>query len=160
MSLQDIRSFGVPAGVVDTTDKALREAGEEGYELFVLWTGTAVGSHFEVEHAYVPTQRSFRGHEGLQVRVAGKDLHDLNRWLYEHRQTLAVQVHSHPTKAYHSDTDDQFPIVTALGGLSIVVPHFGKGGIRGPGVVAYRLGPRSWSKLSSSQSDALMRFAS
>jgi hypothetical protein len=37
---------------------------------------------------------------------------------------LGGQIHSHPTSAYHSDTDDHFPLVTLVGALSIVIPDF------------------------------------
>ena len=160
MSLQNVMNFSVPGAVVDTTDVSLRAAGEEGYELFVLWTGVRSGVHLEVEHAYIPDQHSYRGSEGLHVRVDGKELHDLNRWLYEHHQTLAAQVHTHPTDAYHSETDDAFPIVTALGGLSIVVPYFGRDGLRGSGVVGYRLASNGWLEIPRREFESLVRLKS
>ena len=43
-------------------------------------------------------------------------------------QLLAGQVHSHPTDAYHSEVDDHNPLVTLLGSLSLVVPHFARAG--------------------------------
>lgn len=159
MSLESIRTFLVRRDVADATNQALQEAGADGYELFVLWTGTIRGSDLELEHTYLPEQESFRGEEGLCVRVAGEALHELNRWLFEHNQTLAVQVHSHPTEAYHSDTDDMYPIVTQLGGLSIVVPDFGARGIRGAGVAAYRLTRRSWVRIAPSTFRTLVRFS-
>ena len=69
----------------------------------------------------MPRQTAYRLSEGLCVRVEGPELHRLNIWLYEHHELLAVQVHAHPTDAYHSETDDTYPIVTTRGGLSLVV---------------------------------------
>jgi hypothetical protein len=40
-----------------------------------------------------------------------------------------VQVHTHPKAAFHSLTDDTWPIVHTLGFLSLVVPNFGMGEI-------------------------------
>lgn len=77
------------------------------------------------------------------VRVDGDALHRLNVWLYQHQQMLGVQVHAHPTDAYHSDTDDTFPIVTTLGGLSLVVPNFCRRDLF-RGSAAYRLTPNGW----------------
>lgn len=96
-----------------------------------------------VRSAHVPRQTATRSHAGLSVRVEGDALHDLNVWLYEQKQVLAAQVHAHPTDAYHSDTDDTFPIVTALGGLSLVVPDFCRRDLLTESA-AYRLTPDGW----------------
>ena len=40
----------------------------------------------------------------------------VNRTFYEQGLTLAGQVHSHPADAYHSDTDDAYPLMTLIGG--------------------------------------------
>ena len=38
-----------------------------------------------------------------------------------------MQVHTHPGRAFHSATDDRFPIVHLPGFLSLVIPNFGLG---------------------------------
>jgi hypothetical protein len=81
------------------------------------------------------------------VHIDGAELHRLNRWLFENGQMLGVQIHSHPTNAFHSETDDTYPIITTLGGMSIVVPHFGRNGLLGTGTVAYRLQSQGWVSL-------------
>lgn len=149
MTLERIRAFQVSAAVVETTDQALMNAGKSGHELFVLWTGSVYKERFLVEHVYVPNQSSYRSDEGVHVRVEADDLNLLNRWLYDNHQILAVQVHSHPHDAYHSATDDAYPIVTVLGGLSIVVPDFGRSGIRSSRTVGYRLSSKGWVPLDS-----------
>ena len=40
---------------------------------------------------------------------------------------VRVQVHTHPRAAFHSPTDDRWPIVHVAGFLSLVIPDFGKG---------------------------------
>lgn len=144
VSLAEIERFRVPAHVVDATDRALREAGSQRAERFVLWTGRVEGAEFRADLAYVPFQTAHTLPDGLCVTVHGDELHRLNRWLYENKQTLAVQVHSHPTHAFHSDTDSAYPILTQRGGLSIVVPHFARSGVAGPGVATYRLDGHGW----------------
>jgi len=158
MSLAVIESFGVPERVIRATDEALRDAGRGGYERFVLWTGIAEGKTFTVRTCHVPRQTGYRLRSGVCVRVEGEELHRLNRWLFEHGETLAVQIHSHPTHAYHSDTDDAYPIVTQLGALSIVVPDFGARGLAGVGVAVYRLGQRGWSRVPSAKATRLLRY--
>ncbi|HMI99011.1 MAG TPA: hypothetical protein VK488_04165 [Gaiellaceae bacterium] len=143
MTLEGVEAFSVPEGVIAKTERSLRRAGRDGYELFVLWSGTHNGSSFRVETAHVPEQTSYRRKGGLCVRVEGEALHKLNVWLFEHKETLGAQVHAHPTDAYHSGTDDTFPIVTTLGGLSLVVPDFCRAGLFA-GSAAYRLSLEGW----------------
>jgi hypothetical protein len=40
---------------------------------------------------------------------------------------VRVQVHTHPGRAFHSPTDDDFPIVRTEGFLSLVIPRFAQG---------------------------------
>jgi len=39
-------------------------------------------------------------------------------------RSVLVQVHTHAGEAFHSLTDDRWPIVTTPGFLSLVLPHF------------------------------------
>jgi hypothetical protein len=145
MRLTSFTTFRISAKQISDTENALREAGTEGFERFVLWSGRPSGeTTFSVEAVHVPRQSSYRTQGGLLVRVDGDELHRLNAWLYEHEQVLASQVHAHPTDAYHSETDDAYPIVTSEGGLSIVVPDFCAGPLLSPGTVCYRLTPAGW----------------
>jgi hypothetical protein len=40
---------------------------------------------------------------------------------------VRVQVHTHPGEAFHSRTDDEYPIIHTPGFLSLVIPNFGLG---------------------------------
>lgn len=40
---------------------------------------------------------------------------------------VRVQVHTHPGAAFHSTTDDRFPIIHSVGFLSLVIPDFACG---------------------------------
>lgn len=149
MTLEEVAVFEVPATIIDESTDRLREAGTEGYELFVLWTGVIANAQFQVQRLYVPPQRSYKGDTGLHVRVEGDDLHQLNLWLYENHQILGVQVHTHPSEAFHSDTDELYPIVTTLGGLSIVVPRFCREGLFTDGTAVYRLASTGWVRVEN-----------
>lgn len=133
MTLTGISEFVVPFDLVKKTLKPLQRAGKRGYEAFVLWGGRTQddGRCFAFETAYVPRQTMSRTRAGLLVTVDGEALFEANRAFYDRGLTLAAQVHSHPTAAYHSDTDDAYPLMTLVGGLSGVVPNFGRGGSRG-----------------------------
>lgn len=40
---------------------------------------------------------------------------------------IRVQIHTHPQGAFHSPTDDAFPIIHTVGFLSLVIPNFAMG---------------------------------
>jgi JAB domain-containing protein similar to deubiquitination enzymes len=156
VSLTAVSRFIVSDEIIAVTDVALREAGDEGFERFVLWTGVRTGEEFLVRTTHVPEQTAYKLDDGVCVRVDGEALFRLNRWQYEHGETLGVQVHSHPHEAYHSETDDTFPIVTAIGGVSIVVPEFARAGLTGDGVATYRLSADGWDELGEDDARALI----
>jgi hypothetical protein len=146
LTLADVEQFKVPATVVKQTEEALRTAGADGYEAFVLWSGQQNGRLFTVRTAHVPRQDSYRLASGLCVRVDGSELHRLNVWLFEAGEVLAVQVHAHPDEAYHSETDDTYPIVATLGGLSVVAAEFCREELFSPSTAIYRLYPQGWTE--------------
>jgi hypothetical protein len=49
--------------------------------------------------------------------------------LADKQLSLRAQIHTHPGSAYHSATDDEFPVVSQPGFVSIVVPNFAIGPI-------------------------------
>jgi hypothetical protein len=158
MTLEAVRRFCVPKEVVAGTDDLLRKAGAEQLEIFVLWTGIPSNDQFEIRSVRLPSQTSYKLAEGLCVRVDGEELHRLNLALYEQGEILAIQIHTHPEEAYHSETDDTYPIVTQLGGLSIVVPNFGAAGTGGPGTATYRLGSKGWIDIPRRSAVRLLGF--
>ena len=81
------------------------------------------------------------------MRVQGEALHRLNSWLHENAEMLAVQVHAHPTDAFHSETDDTYPIVTLAGGLSLVAADFARHGLLTRETAAFRLTEYGWHEI-------------
>jgi hypothetical protein len=128
--LADIERFTVTESVIRGTLGVLQKAGREGHEAFVLWAGLQdpEAPTMHVRTAVRPWQKPEQTPDGLLVTVPGRALFSVNKLLYERGEILAGQVHSHPTHAYHSDTDDAFPLVTLLGAVSAVVPNFAREG--------------------------------
>jgi hypothetical protein len=157
-TLESVTRFVVPDVVIRETDAYLRAAGRTRSECFVLWSGVQERNTFHIRTGHLPRQTAYRLADGLCVRVEGDELHRLNVWLFEHSESLAVQVHSHPTDAYHSETDDTYPIVTVRGGLSLVVPDFGRAGLLGNGVAYYRLGLSGWDELSLGEAKKMIQL--
>lgn len=122
---QKLTKIILPTRFVENIYDHLRSAGTEGVEGVGLWLGRQEDNVFTVFCSLIPAQKAYRTEEGLLYQVDGEELHRINRWAYEQKLVLLVQIHSHPGRAYHSDTDDAFPIVATLGGFSIVIPNFG-----------------------------------
>lgn len=157
MTLESVQRFDIPHRIVEMTESALRDFGSQGFERFVLWSGSGQESSFQVRTIHIPEQNAYKLESGLCVRVEGNELHRLNRWLFDAGETLAIQIHSHPTTAYHSDTDDAYPIVTQLGGLSLVIPYFCRQSLFNSGWAAYRLDRDGWRCLSAAVAASLVR---
>lgn len=125
--LLDVHRFLLDQDVLIRTIRFLREVGESGNEGFVLWSGTFVdASSFRFRTAIIPTQDARKTIRGLLVVVPGVELFAINRDVHRRGEILAGQVHSHPTEAYHSSTDDCYPLVTLVGALSVVIPDFAR----------------------------------
>jgi hypothetical protein len=123
--LLEINTFVVPADVVLPTIAFLQDVGRHGAEGFVLWCGQKeTTSRFRFTSAYIPEQRAYNTEQGLLVVVEGEALFRANKESYERGEVLGGQVHTHPSSAYHSDTDDHYPLVTLIGALSLVIPNF------------------------------------
>jgi hypothetical protein len=72
---------------------------------------------------------------------------------------LIAQVHSHPNEAYHSEADDEYAIVTAEGGLSFVVPNFGKAPLDPTIWAIYRLTQGEWRGLNMNEAKLLISMS-
>lgn len=146
--LDDIEVFRIAADTLDTTIDWLGQVGDDGNEGFVLWSGQRVGSTFAIRRALWPRQQPQQTGHGLLVYVPGDALAEVNTFCYEHDEIVGAQVHTHPTDAFHSDTDDHYPLVTLRGSLSVVIPDFARGGGRvTDGWAFYRLaGAATWDE--------------
>jgi Prokaryotic homologs of the JAB domain len=155
--LAHIKKVIVPASCVEEAHSHLRRVGHEGYEGFALWAGESEGDTFLVRANIIPEQRGLRSDLGVCVVVGGDELHRINVWLYEHGLTLIAQLHSHPDEAYHSETDDTYPIATTTGSLSLVIPDFARDPFSLANCAVYRLLPPSgWVELSQDGASSLI----
>lgn len=83
-----------------------------------------------ITRCFIPEQIGRRSRFGVSVEVTEQGKLQLAGALKKHERWMA-RIHSHPGEAFHSDTDDANPGLTAEGALSIVVPFFGLGLRRG-----------------------------
>jgi len=146
-----LRHVTIKRSIIAQMLKTMREFGSHGWEVLVLWLGEIEPStgRAHVTQAYVPKQKAISNEDGVGYFVDGETLFQLNRDLSETGLRLIAQVHSHPRKAYHSEADDRYAIVTAEGGLSLVVPNFGSAPPNPSSWAVYRLHGREWRELST-----------
>lgn len=142
--LTSVRKVLIPKSALEMVIAFMRAAGRVGCEALALWVGEQEDERFEVRKAYIPAQRCVRSDDGILVHVDEDALHQMNVWLFENGYTIAAQLHSHPGSAYHSTTDDLFPIATRRGSFSIVVPDFARDTFDFANCAVYRLDDRGW----------------
>lgn len=141
---------------VDEAFTHLATAGLRGEEAFALWVGALREETFDVQATYVPDQVGLRLDAGICVIVGPEELHRLNVWLHRRRLMVGAQIHSHPTAAYHSETDDTYPIATVAGALSLVVPDFARHATDIADCAVYRLSGRgTWEQLARASLETL-----
>ena len=114
--------FRVPRLLLARTFAHFRECGRGRRECQALWTSPWASPETITEVV----------HGEHQAHAGGFELSSswLNRFwneLSERDTGIRVQVHTHPFEAFHSPTDDKFPIVHTPGFLSLVIPNFARG---------------------------------
>jgi len=114
--------YRVPAAVLGETFAELRRCGRGRRECQVLWTSPwdDVGLIDRVVH---PKHRA----HGDGFELDGGWLNAFWQELAATRSGIRVQIHTHPYRAFHSATDDQWPIIHTPGFLSLVIPRFASG---------------------------------
>lgn len=132
--------------ILQETFSTLRECGRGECECAVYWMGPSESNAVNgVEH---PIHR--RSPFGYEI-----DDHWLTSFwgrLAASRHSVKAQVHTHPGEAFHSATDNKWPIVSQEGFLSIVIPDFATGEISLGNAWIGRLGEDGiWCRLESAE---------
>lgn len=152
-----LRKVNLPPQVLEATYAHLRQAGGLRVEGVALWAGVENAQEFDVKEVIIPKQTALRLEQGLCYIVTEDELHRINVRLFDTKLRLVAQVHSHPKDAYHSDTDDLYPMVTKLGCLSVVIPDFAAGQVDLNSWAVFRLTARhTWSKVSPDDARRLL----
>lgn len=109
----------VPAIVWSKTLAHFRRCGAGRRECAIYWTGPADGAG-TVDAAVHPVHTASAG----SYELNDDWLHHFWVGLGRERRSVRVQVHTHAFEAFHSRTDDLWPIVHVPGFLSLVIPNF------------------------------------
>jgi hypothetical protein len=142
---------------VDQTTNELRKYGKSGFEGLVLWIGEHKGDSVEVTQVFVPPQTPIKSEAGVGYLVSGDTLFELNKVLNATGLRLISQVHSHPGRAYHSEMDDRFAIITKEGFFSVVVPNFAEGNADIKCWAIYQLRGGKWEEVSEEEMSVLFK---
>jgi hypothetical protein len=123
----------VHEGVLRDALDLLRSHSAEGTECVVVWIGPRSSPSWVDEVAHPR-------HTATSISYQIDSAWITERWdeLAETRRAIKAQLHTHPDAAFHSPTDDQYPIVHTPGFLSIVLAHSGQVGFTD--ARAYRIG--------------------
>jgi len=111
----------VPSLVVDHTELVLRQAGAQGREGFAVWAGTLAGGDAHVATVLVPRADTDAWHGVVTPETTAAVLTALD----ERDLVPLLQLHSHPRRAFLSETDAIRPLVAVPGFISVVIPDFG-----------------------------------
>ena len=114
--------YRLDGGVLEATFKHFRACGCGRRECQVLWL-SSWDSPQDISRVVHPKHKAHLGGFVLDDQWLSEfwlELGDVN-------MGIRVQVHTHPSEAFHSPTDDAFPIIHKPGFLSLVIPNFGLG---------------------------------
>ncbi len=112
----------VPRALFQQTLDQLRACGNGQSECVAYWIADQDEPHVILRLVH-PEHRS--GSFGYEVDSGYVTQFFLD--LRRDRETVRVQVHTHPAEASHSRTDDLFALAPAPGFLSLVIPGFALG---------------------------------
>jgi hypothetical protein len=106
---------------ISRTFEILRGCGRRAVECVVYWTGPTTDDLIDgLEHPD-------HGSTSFGYEVGDQWLTEFWKHLALSGRSVRAQVHTHPGAAFHSATDDRWPIVAQPGFLSVVVPDFAAG---------------------------------
>jgi hypothetical protein len=138
----------IPLDIQEMTIMHIRRCGLKNEEGFVAWSGVRANSKLVVKRAIVPNESETNHHNS--VRFSDTAIESIADTILSRGELLIAQVHSHPFEAFHSDTDDKYPLLHRKGFLSLVIPYFGKYGFDNFGefrVFEY-IQDNSWTQLT------------
>ena len=116
--------YSLPNRMIEETFATFRSCGANKQECQLYWL-SPWSNPLELTEVVHPKHWASR--QGLSVNSKWIDLF----WndLAQRGVGVRVQVHTHPSEAFHSATDDVFPLLFDAGFLSLVIPDFAMGPI-------------------------------
>ena len=116
--------YQIPQALLTQTFDELRRCGGGKRECQVVWLSPWRAPAVISQVIHTSHTASAAG-----FTVVESSLTLLWKRLADTQAGVRVQVHTHPGGAFHSHTDDSWPIIHTSGFLSLVIPNFGMGDI-------------------------------
>lgn len=115
-------AYRLPRRMIEETFSIFRSCGDNQRECQLYWA-SPWSDPLNLTEVVHPTHKS--GRYGLSI----DDAWITRFWnhLSEQGSGVRIQVHTHPEEAFHSATDDTFPLLFDPGFLSLVIPDFAMG---------------------------------
>jgi hypothetical protein len=136
--------YRLPRSILDDSFCHFRQCGAGCRECLTLWVGPWVtpGVVTKVVH---PQHAASLG----SFIVDDDWLSNFWLWLADENLGIRLQVHTHPTVAFHSPIDDEHPIIRSPGFLSLVIPDFAFGPVGFDGAYLTEIQPDGrWKQVS------------
>jgi hypothetical protein len=116
-------SYELRHGLLSHTQQLLRERSRTRSEAYTVWVGEIAQKRAVVRDAW-PVEANA---DARHAAVAYKEVLELASRVAAQKWYVLAQLHTHGGRAFHSATDDAYPISSQKGFISIVVPNFGEG---------------------------------
>lgn len=114
--------YRLPRRMIDETFATFRSCGAGKRECKLYWA-SSWQTPAELTHVVHPKHRS----NAYGVTLDNAWVSALWNELADKGLGVRVQVHTHPGEAFHSSTDDAFPLIHEVGFVSLVIPDFALG---------------------------------
>lgn len=122
---RNIQRFELARSGLERTMEALRIPGRDGLESVAFLAGHATSPRSVVIDCFImPRQVPLKSFFSVSVTVTRDEIANVGVFLEAKQRFLFATIHTHPSSAYHSDTDDDAPLLRFDGALSIVLPDF------------------------------------
>ena len=116
--------YRLPRRMIDETFATFRSCGAGKRECQLYWT-----SSWDDPSALTDVVHPNHGSSFGSVLLDGAWISRFWLQLADKGLGVRVQVHTHPGEAFHSKTDDDFPLIHEAGFLSLVIPDFALGSV-------------------------------
>ena len=114
--------YRLPRRMLDETFATFRSCGAGQRECQLYWV-SPWDTPFNLTEVVHPQHLSSK----YALSIDGSWINTFWNDLADRKLGVRVQVHTHPGEAFHSPTDDAYPLIHETGFLSLVIPGFAMG---------------------------------
>jgi hypothetical protein len=145
-----VEKIAIPRKILNRTWRYLSKRGKIQLEGVAYWTGSADSSGGAIKHVIFP--KSYEEESNIHLEISDFEVMRLTQKIQDFDEFLLARVHSHPTAAYHSPSDDRGCLSGRIGMISIVIPDFAKSSPDITKAAIYeRLSVGTWRQISEKE---------